>query len=397
MRSTRYVQAKGPIERKHSQTSRKARKAAGFLFFTVLFAGLLRAQTSDSNTSWTTTTESENSENVGFVRISTSHTQNGNRSLDTQSLQRLDSNGNFSPYQDVEKETVNVDASTVRTTTRTFVRNADGAKALFQVSDEEKHTSPDGGSKVVRTTSNAGTNGDLQLVQRDVQETRKTGTDTLETKTVTYLPGIDGFAAAMETDELQNRLGAHALEVQKTTLLSDGAGGWQIGEVRKSIVTEKDQSFTSEEHISRRDSDGKLMEISRTVRTESQTGPGQKQETQNTYSIETPGVAPDGKLHLVQRVTTAQQTSSNGEQTTRKQIEQPNPGDFSAGLQVTTSTTNTVIPGSSGAQATLQISARDANGNLDTVSVDTTRASNVGAVQVQIGPVHKPAPDKAGR
>lgn len=357
--------------------------------FAVLFAVSLRAQTPDSNTSSTTTTESENSENVGPVRISTSHTQNGNRSLDTQSLQRLGSDGNFLPYQDVEKETVNVDASTVRTTTRTFVRNADGAKTLFQVSEEEKHTSPDGDSKVVRTTSNAGTNGDLQLVQRDVEETRKTGTDALETKTITYLPGIDGLAAAMQIDELQNRVGAHALEVQKTTLLSDGAGGWQVGEVRKSTVTEKDKSSSSEEQISRPDSDGKLMEISRTVRTESQAGPGQKQETQNTYSIETPGVAPDGKLHLVQRITTDQQTNSNGEQTTRKQIAQPNPGNPSAGLQVTTSTTNTVIPGSSGAQATLTISARDANGDLDTISVDTTKASNVSAVEIQIGPADK--------
>ena len=46
-----------------------------------------------------------------------------------------------------EKETVKVNSSTVRTTTRTFVRNADGVKTLFQVTEEEKLTSPEGSSK----------------------------------------------------------------------------------------------------------------------------------------------------------------------------------------------------------------------------------------------------------
>ena len=364
--------------------------------FVLLFTLSLCAQTPDSNTSWATTVEFQNSDNLGSMRTSASHTQNGNRTVDTQSLQRVGSDGNFVPYQDIEKETVKVNSSTVRTTTRTFVRNADGVKTLFQVTEEEKQTSPDGNSKLERTTSNTGANGDLQLVQRDIQETKKTGTDALETKTTTYLSGVDGLAPVMKTDELQNRIGAHTLAVQKTTLLPDGTGSWQVGEVRKSTVTEEDKSFSSEEQVSRPGSDGKLTEVSRTVRTESETSPGQKREIQDTYSTETPGVASDGKLHLAQRVTTAQQTAPNGEQTTSKQIEQPNPGDPSAGLQVTTSTANTVILGSSGAQATLTISVRDANGSLQAISVDTTRASNVGAVQVKIGPPGKSTPDEAG-
>jgi hypothetical protein len=57
------------------------------------------------------------------MRTSASHIQNGNRTVDMQSLQRLASDGNFVPYQDIEKETVKVNSSTVRTTTRTCVRN----------------------------------------------------------------------------------------------------------------------------------------------------------------------------------------------------------------------------------------------------------------------------------
>lgn len=59
--------------------------------------------------------------------------------LDSQSIQQRGSNGDFELYRDVEKETVQVDATTVRTTTRTFVRDADGAKTLAQIVEEEKH------------------------------------------------------------------------------------------------------------------------------------------------------------------------------------------------------------------------------------------------------------------
>jgi len=400
MRAVDHVSADDPIRTSHPgylQTPRRvARRTPASLLFVLLFTLSLCAQTPDSNTSWATATESQDSDNLGSMRTSASHTQNGNRTVDTQSLQRFGSDGNFVPYQDIEKETVKVNSTTVRTTTRAFVRNADGVKTLLQVTEEEKQTSPDGNSKLVRTTSNTGANGDLQLVQRDVQETKKTGTEALETKTTTYLPGVDGLAPAMKTDELQNRIGAHTLEVKKTTLLPDGTGSWQVGEVRKSTVTKEDKSFSSEEQVSRPGSDGKLTEVSRTVRTESETAPGQKREIQDIYSTETPGLASDGNLHLVQRVTTAQQTAPNSEQMTRTQIEQPNPGDPSADLQITTSTTNTVILGSSGAQATLTISVRDASGSLQAISVDTTRANNVGAVQVKIGPPSKPAPDESG-
>src|SRR3984893_5735567 len=118
----------------------------------------LWAQTSDSQreaapNSWTATTETQ-SGNINPTRTIESHTRSGNPTLDKQSLQRRGSNGEFEPYQDVEKETVQVDVATVRTTTRTFGRDADGAKTLVQVTEEEKHTLPGGGSNLVRATSN---------------------------------------------------------------------------------------------------------------------------------------------------------------------------------------------------------------------------------------------------
>jgi hypothetical protein len=71
-------------------------------------------------------------------------------------------------------------------------------------------------------------------------------------------------------------------------------------------------------------------------------------------------------------------------------VEQADPSDPGSGLRVSILTTDTVRPGSSGAQATQTIQLRDSNGNFDVVSVDTSKSDNIHAVQVQIAPSEKP-------
>ncbi len=355
----------------------------------------LWAQTSDSPTgnahkSWAATTESQ-SDNVNPTRTLESHTQNGNRTLDKQSVQRRGSDGHFEPYQDVEKETVQVDATTVRTSTRTFGRDANGAKTLLQVTEEEKHTLPGGDTNVVRATSNPDVNGKLQLVQRQIEETKSTSKDVEETKTTVMLPSVNGgLAPAMKVQERRKRGANDTVESQKTTLLPDGAGNWQTSEIRQAITRQEGKNRSTEERVSRPDSEGKLGEVSRTVSKESESAPGEKRNTVETYSVDVAGSARDGSLHLVERATTVQSTSSTGQQTTEQQMEQPNPGDPGSGLRVITLTTNTVRPGPSGAQGTRTVQARDANGSFGIVSVDTTKSDNVHPIQVQIAPSEKP-------
>ncbi|MFZ3371143.1 MAG: hypothetical protein WA239_28815, partial [Candidatus Sulfotelmatobacter sp.] len=100
------------------------------------------------------------------VRIIESHSQNGNRTLDKRSVEIRGTDGHFEPYQDVERETLTVDASTVRTTMRTFARDVNGVKALVQLTEEEKHILAGGDSNVIRVTSNPDVNGRIQPVQR---------------------------------------------------------------------------------------------------------------------------------------------------------------------------------------------------------------------------------------
>jgi hypothetical protein len=364
----------------------------------------LWAQTSDSAAgdaanSWTATTESQNG-NVNPTRTIESRTQSGNRTLDKQSLQRRGSDGQFEPYQDIEKETVQLDATSVRTITRTFSRDANGAKTLVQVAEEEKHILPGGDSNVVRTISNSDGNGKLQLIQRQIEETKKTSADAEETKTTMMLPTANGgLAPAMKVQERRQRGANDTVESQKTTLLPDGAGNWQVSEIRRATTTGtttdtptkngSTEGSSTDERVSRRNAEGRLGEVSRTMSRESESAPGEKRNTIETYSVDVPGSTGNGSLHLVERAITAQRTISTGQQITEQQVERPTPGDPGSALQVTILTTDTVRPGASGARATRTVQERDANGSLGVVFVDTTKSDNIHAIQVQIAPSEK--------
>src|SRR5208337_4890468 len=111
------------------------------------FCPSVLAQTSDSRTaedptnSWTATTDLKSDDLTPEripVRIIESHSQSGDRTLDKRSVEIRGTDGHFEPYQDIEKETLQVDATTVRTTTRTIGQDVNGEKALVQVTEEEK-------------------------------------------------------------------------------------------------------------------------------------------------------------------------------------------------------------------------------------------------------------------
>jgi len=364
--------------------------AAGLFSSLALRAQTSASQSSDADKSWRVTGESQGN-NLNPTRTLQSHSVSGNRTVDNQSVQRRGANGDFEAYQDIEKTTIQVNATTSRTTTRTFGRDSDGAKTLVQVTEEEARTLAGGGSNIVRTTSNPDANGNLQLVQRQVEETKKISKDVEETKTTVMLPGINGdLAPAMKTQERRERSANDTVTSQKTTSLADGTGNWQVSETRQATIRQDGKDRTTEERVSRPDGEGKLAEISHTVSKDSENAPGEKRNTVETYSVDVPGSTRDGNLHLVERATTAQRTSSAGQQTTARQVERADPGDPDSGLRVSIVTTDTVRPGSSGAQATQTIQLLDSNGNFEVVSVDTAKSDNTHAVQVQIGPSEKP-------
>jgi len=358
------------------------------------------AQTSDSPTaeeptkSWTATTDLKSDDLLPEripVRIIESHSQNGTRTLDKRSVEIRGTDGHFEPYQDIERETLTVDASTVKTTMRAFDRDVNGKKALVQVTEEEKHILPGDNSNLVRVTYNPDLNGRLQPVQREIVETKKIGKDLEETNTTVMLPSINGgLAPAFKTHELRKRAANDTVETEKTTWLPDGNGKWKLSEIRQNITTQEAKDRRIEERVSRPDAEGKLGQISRVVSQESESTSAEKRSVTETYSIDVPGTTQDGSLHLVERKTSTGSSSSTGERATAQQIEQTNPGDPGSGLRVSVLVDGRMVPGPSGEQATVTIRARDSNGNLGIVSVDTTKADRIPTIQIPQTLAEKP-------
>jgi hypothetical protein len=357
------------------------------------------AQTSNSRTaeestqSWTATTELKSDDLLPErlpVRIIENHSQNGNRTLDKRSVEIRGTDGHFEAYQDIERETLVVDASTTRTTMRTFHRDVNGTRALVQVTEEEKHTLPGDATNTLRVTYNPDVNGRLQPVQREITETKNIGKDLEEANTTVLLPSVDGgLAPAFKTHELRKGAADGTVESENTTWIPDISGKWQLSEMRQSIRSYKAENRTFEEKVFRPDTEGKLSQISRVVSQESESNSGEKRSVVENYSIDVPGTTRDGHLHLVERQTRTERSSSTGERAIEQKIEQTNPGDPASGLRLSVVVDGKIVPESSGEQSTLTIRARDSNGSLGIVWVDMTNADRIPTVQI-----HQTLPEK---
>jgi hypothetical protein len=324
------------------------------------------------------------------MRTTESHAKTSNGTVDKQTVEVIGPDGRYQPQSDTEKETIRVNATTTRTVERTYIWDGNGQRKLARVTEEEARNSPSGGAQVVRTTSNSDANGNLQVVQREVADTKSAGPEAQETKTTVYLAdGNGGFTASRQTQELQTRSADHTVEVKKTTLAPDGNGNWAVGEVTEKTIKENGKKRITDEQVSHPDSEGKLSESSRTVGEETETSTGEKSNTVDTYSTAVPGVAGDGKLHLNQRVTTAQKKDSGGS-TTEQQVEQPDPNNPNADLQANAKTKYTVQYAASGTQQTKTVEVRDGSGTLNVVSTETRKSDQVPPAQPPTAPSDKP-------
>jgi hypothetical protein len=358
------------------------------------------AQTSDSRSaepsakSWAATTDLKSDDLIPEripVRTIGSHSENGNRTLDKRSVEIRGTDGHFEPYQEIERETLTFDASTVRTTMRTFARDVNGMKSLVQVTEEEKQILPGDDSNMVRVTYNPDINGRLQPVQREIVDTKKIGKDLQETDTTVMLTNINGdLAPAFKTHELRKRAANDTVETEKTTWLPDVNGKWQLSEIRQNNAKQGAKGRSIEERVSRPDAEGKLGQFSRVVSQETESTSGEKRSVVETYSIDVPGTTRDGNLHIVERKTNTESSSSTGERSTEQEVEQINPGDPGSGLRLSVLVDGKIVPEASGERSTVTIRACDSNGNFGIVAVDTTKADRIPTVQIQQTPAEKP-------
>jgi hypothetical protein len=363
-------------------------------------AGAVRVQAQESpkssgDESWTATSEA-GGPNANPSRTTESHTKSGNRTVDKQRVEFRDPNGRYQPFSETERETVQVNDTATRTIVRTYQWTGNGQRTLAQVTEEESHTTAGGNAHMERKTSSADVNGHLQVVRREIADTKKISPNVEETKSTVYqADGYGGLAQAEQTQELKTHGADDSVAVKKTTLTSDGNGRWRVSGVTERTIKDDGQNRTTEERVSRSDVEGRLRESSRTVSKEAETPTGEKRSTVETYSVDAPGYS-DGRMHVSQRVTTVKKKDSGGE-ITEQQIEQPNAANPSDGPKVTARTKYVVqyaTPGtqqSPVAQQSKSVEIRDVSGNFHVVSSETQKSTRPPAQQTQ--PPPKPTPE----
>jgi hypothetical protein len=172
------------------------------------------------------------------------------------------------------------------------------------------------------------------------------------------------------------------------TLYPGANGNWQLGEAVEKTIKDDGNNRTVEDRVSRPDSEGEVSEFSHTVSKETETAPGEISNTVETYSTVVSGVAQDGSLHLKQRVTTVR--NGNSDRKTAEQVEQPNPGNPTDGLQVQAKTKYTVQYAASGTQQTKTVQVRDTNGTFNLVSDETQKTQGVPLTQALVAPSDTP-------
>jgi hypothetical protein len=368
--------------------------SAAKLLFKLMFSVILcvgsavcvRAQDAQANKTdvpWTATTQTS-IDHANPSRTLESHSKSDNRSVDKQRVEVLGSDGRYQPYYDTETETIQVNATTTRTVVREYRWDTNGQRNLLQVTERESQSSSNGDSHVVSTTSTADVNGNLDLAQREVADTRKASPDVQETRTTVYVnDGTGSLTPSQQTREVQTSGADHSVEVKKTTLLPGANGNWQVFEVKEKTIKDDDaKNRTTEERVSRSDMDGRVSEVSRTVGHETENADGERSATVETYTPNVPGMGGDGKLHLTERNTSIQNNDAD-KKNTEQQIEQPKPGNPTDGLQVTAKTKYTVHYAANGTQQTKTIQTRDANGNFSIISAETEKSDQVPAQQEQ--------------
>ncbi|HEY7099987.1 MAG TPA: hypothetical protein VH437_24905 [Terriglobales bacterium] len=355
----------------------------------LLIATRLLAQSSSTSTS-----ESQGPSGVDGIRRSENHTESDGRTTNKQSLERMGMDGRYVPYLDVEKESIRVNATTVRTIERTYGRDPDGRKTLTQVVEEEKNSLPDGTEKVVRNTSNPDADGRLQLIRRETEDTKQSSANVQIMKATAYSVGSDGrLVPSSQSEERRTRTGDHDTQFRRSTLLPDLNGNWQLQEVHEGVIRDDGKERTTEEQILRPDNDGRMTVVDRTVNKEPLNSEEGK-STQETYSTTVPGSADAGRLQLTQRVTNVRRKTLQGGTITEQEVSQRNPGAPNDGVRPTQKTIDIVRPTSAGGtEHQTQTISIDANGGSNVVWVDVGKSTST--VQVDTSKPQESAVDKA--
>jgi hypothetical protein len=289
--------------------------------------------------------------------------------VERKTLARVGFDGHYLPYQQVDKRTLQVNATTVRNTERTYAIDPEGHKTLTLVVHEERQDLGGGAEKSERTTSAANAGGRLHMVRQESETSRPVSPTVRETDiTILAAQSNGGPPVSSRMKERETQKDDHTVEFRRSTLLPDGKGGWLLSQVREGTIHTDGGVRSEDDRVSQPDAAGKLAVVERVVSKKSE-APGKKQEVVETYSPAAPGQT----LELVRRVTTTSRPRTDGSQLVEEQVEETSPASPGEGLQLTRQKIDIVMPGIGTAG---KLDSDAGFGSNRSISIDTRRSNN---------------------
>jgi hypothetical protein len=260
------------------------------LFVLLVAAASLAAQ--QSNVTSTTSVDINGNQVADGPRISQTRSATG--SVTTETRQSI--NGGSVPVERVEEHVLRDDASgrVVERLIRRYDPQGNPMPSVKETIEEQKN--PDGSSTTQSTTSRGDINGNMQVIERTITDSRPNGSGE-SSQTIVQRPTANGLETVEKREEVVVKQGKD-YQSEATTYRNDGNGGFYAAV--KQTTQHKEQNGQSSDSSAEYEStvNGQIQLHSQTV-TETVTRPdGSKDAVVNIYGRNVPGTVSDSGLKL---------------------------------------------------------------------------------------------------
>jgi hypothetical protein len=260
------------------------------LFVLLVAAASLAAQ--QSNVTSTTSVDINGNQVADGPRISQTRSATG--SVTTETRQSI--NGGSVPVERVEEHVLRDDASgrVVERLIRRYDPQGNSMPSVKETIEEQKN--PDGSSTTQSTTSRGDINGNMQVIERTITDSRPNGSGE-SSQTIVQRPTANGLETVEKREEVVVKQGKD-YQSEATTYRNDVNGGFYAAV--KQTTEHKEQNGQSSDSSAEYEStvNGQIQLHSQTV-TETVTRPdGSKDAVVNIYGRNVPGTVSDSGLKL---------------------------------------------------------------------------------------------------
>jgi hypothetical protein len=256
--------------------------------------------------------------------VITTKTPDGSQTtLTTQSI-----NGRTVPLERVEEKVIRDDASgkVVERIVRRYDPQGNPTPPERQTIEEEKH--PDGSSTTVATTYRGNINGGMQLAEKAITESSKSGSEE-HSETVIQKPTINGSLDAVEKQSTVKVTTGSDFREESTTYRPGGSGGFYPA-VRTVTEHKQEGSETQENTVEYEANPSSSLQIHSQTVAKTVTAPdGSKDTVLNIYGSNVPGTVtePGAPLKLKEQQLVQSQKGPNDTVTETLSVRRPTVSD----------------------------------------------------------------------